>query len=1630
MKKLLFISALFLIFLSGYSQVPIGCPTCLTTIKGTLKVDSLFLLPLRNDTLINPGRPGAMVTAYGKTWLYTGTAWGLLTGISWGSIPGDITTQNDLMVLLNAKQNQITNGYAWKLTGGVGSVDTGILRRVDTVVQVNDSTFGFRINGGPLNNIKIRGSASGTVVNAISIAAPPALFSSPVVFTNASGAWSGTLTLIPQSANRVWAGPPNGSPDTPRFRALVPADLPINIPNGNLATPFMNFTLDNTGSAPNWDVVGVALGGTAILHIPYVSPSAAGIASSVMYNFWSSKVDSTVQSNDSVYEWRNGLRYYRYFNSGGGGGTPFDSLTAQGGIFHTGTYNDSRYRTFLDTTYAHLLMSRNWGYKISDSLAALITQKLTIGDTAYAHFLMTRAWGYKISDSIFAVVNTALALKRNKADTVGNTASATNGHLQKSLDSVNALLLHYSDSTYYSTFARLYKVRDSLMAAINVRLGAKQDTGVTFHLYIRRKGQPGDSLAVTASDSTLWIAALRDSLNFHHVYNPDGSVTMWSTGGGGSTDTLNLSHRIDSVSSHLGDTATLSLPGRMTAAEKAKIQRTLKLDTAGGTGHRDLVGIPGTGGSTVDTLRNLPMEVTGPDVTDNSNALHNSWAIADAVNPADTIGKWLNRIYRSHDSVYSCKGGTCTLAYIDSTGGGGGGSAKSSKSITGTGVTGDSLRLVNDLQTPGKGRAYMTRPGADSTKGYYEIEENAFGFFYSKGTWADATTGFVNKGSLSVAVSGGKLAVTNGRSDYSKALLIDGPIMVDKWEGGTIAKVVSKNAADSEGFAVGKFSLNGYGAGSNINLTAKFFMNSGANSGKITINGSAGIVLATSSGALSFSIGDSILLTLDRDGYNVTGTIRNLTTNSSPVYVYYSFSTSLGDTPQPMENTGDVAAFGLGGSFTIDSLWSYTKAPSNARLMAAGDSKLQGYYVTNQQDRLGDILNNRIKSTVIWAGGSDRLRELAMCIPQIIRMRPQQLLNLSGSNQIRFGSDSTTYCTLYDSINTAFRTAGVDVITGVLYESSVDVSKLWNHIQQVENSAKIIDLITPLKQPGILAPDNVHLLSFGDSTAAATIIRSGKIYGTNHRYDVPSNAYVRNQYRTLQTADYNITGNASAASFTAGNVKIVRGVTTEASGNAVLGTTTGGVGFLSLTDSAGATDSKKFDFAGFSNHVYWRLQSDNAATATNIIDVTRSTTTVSNIKFTAPTIISPASGDALTIPIPASGNGMVNTYNVTGFVRPVFASGSATSGAQIYIGNSSTGSGAYSTVYVTTAGSGSGSPTFVVANAATGTQYYWGLNRNTDNWQLEKGTFFNEWGGTTTHLMIIKPSGQVNIGGSIGNDMLTVTGSTKITDTFKLPNIVRKLVDTTNLKPTVVDASGNTWKTDWATFASGFTNPMTTVGDIIYGGTSGAATRLAGNTTTTKQFYQSTGTGSAATAPTLGALVSGDIPNNAANTSGTAANLSGTPALPNGTTASTQAAHDSTTKIADNLYVDRAVAQNSTGGTYTPTIAGTANYTSSSTAVFQYIKSGNIVWVRGRVFINPTAGSTITGFSVTLPPGFATTVSSVDDMIGSGTAVGLTTNTGAYVVGQPGVSTIALVSFISEASGSSNVRFSFSYILQ
>jgi hypothetical protein len=68
--------------------------------------------------------------------------------------------------------------------------------------------------------------------------------------------------------------------------------------------------------------------------------------------------------------------------------------------------------------------------------------------------------------------------------------------------------------------------------------------------------------------------------------------------------------------------------------------------------------------------------------------------------------------------------------------------------------------------------------------------------------------------------------------------------------------------------------------------------------------------------------------------------------------------------------------------------------------------------------------------------------------------------------------------------------------------------------------------------------------------------------------------------------------------------------------------------------------------------------------------------------------------------------------------------------------------------------------------------------------------------------------------------------------------------------------SGQTSGLNWTT---PLTNPMNASGDIIYGAVAGAATRLAGNITTTRNFLRQTGSGAASAAPAWDTIVANDV---------------------------------------------------------------------------------------------------------------------------------------------------------------------------
>ena len=159
-------------------------------------------------------------------------------------------------------------------------------------------------------------------------------------------------------------------------------------------------------------------------------------------------------------------------------------------------------------------------------------------------------------------------------------------------------------------------------------------------------------------------------------------------------------------------------------------------------------------------------------------------------------------------------------------------------------------------------------------------------------------------------------------------------------------------------------------------------------------------------------------------------------------------------------------------------------------------------------------------------------------------------------------------------------------------------------------------------------------------------------------------------------------------------------------------------------------------------------------------------------------------------------------------------------------------------------------------------------------------------GGTMTGELVVP---DVNVSGLTGATAATryvggTTSGAPITGTFAVGDFV---IDHTG-KLLVCVTAGNPGV--WVAPTSGMSNPMTTLGDLIYENVTPAPARLAGNTTATKNFLTQTGTGTVSAVPAWGTIAVGDVPALNQNTTGTAANVTGVVAIGNGGTGQTVAA--------------------------------------------------------------------------------------------------------------------------------------------
>jgi hypothetical protein len=170
---------------------------------------------------------------------------------------------------------------------------------------------------------------------------------------------------------------------------------------------------------------------------------------------------------------------------------------------------------------------------------------------------------------------------------------------------------------------------------------------------------------------------------------------------------------------------------------------------------------------------------------------------------------------------------------------------------------------------------------------------------------------------------------------------------------------------------------------------------------------------------------------------------------------------------------------------------------------------------------------------------------------------------------------------------------------------------------------------------------------------------------------------------------------------------------------------------------------------------------------------------------------------------------------------------------------------------------GSGSSGGLPGGGANAVQYY-----------ATASTF----GGDATHFSYNPTTYALNVVGALTAGSIAVTGNTAGCSQFNAAGSANYVqlcaptslaTNTTWALPTADGTNGQVLQTNGAgalSWLTPFSNPMTGLGALIYGGASGAATQLAGNTTATPEVLSSTGTGTAANAPAFSTLASLNVP--------------------------------------------------------------------------------------------------------------------------------------------------------------------------
>ena len=402
------------------------------------------------------------------------------------------------------------------------------------------------------------------------------------------------------------------------------------------------------------------------------------------------------------------------------------------------------------------------------------------------------------------------------------------------------------------------------------------------------------------------------------------------------------------------------------------------------------------------------------------------------------------------------------------------------------------LKFNGQVQIPlggGDGKVFTS----DATGiGSWQDAPNYYGNFFKEKNFADLSKFDVN--GATVSASGGNLNFSAGANTYTQSLDIKGNSALE-------------NFTITGRFKVGDKTSTSYGFGLGIRTTgvyamyAFFNMTNGANSGKITLDNVVGLTTST---GLAFSVGDTIIFSLEKTRANVIVQAYNQTTKADPLRLTYNYT--IYAPSASLSWYGKYAIFSKGGQFSCDSLSVFSKDIKNPDLLILGDSKTCGYQASNYSDGYAQMIQAKYKNTDIYAAPGFQLQNALSTTNQIISLNPKAVLMALGSNDIRSGRTFAQYTADYDTIVNRFIAAGIQVYHALpFYEKSVNVKPLVDYVIATYPADKIIDTYNPMLATGALDADTLHPSPAGHQAIYKAILNSNIIPGKK-TFELPLSA--------------------------------------------------------------------------------------------------------------------------------------------------------------------------------------------------------------------------------------------------------------------------------------------------------------------------------------------------------------------------------------------------------------------------------------------------------------------------------------------------------------------------------------------